>query len=183
MRIFGDEPQWCFAHIRQGDRDITAADVRDGDEGIGSIAGNNLTAYYAFPNGIAGIYDSYATPSGHPMELIVEGTLGSLVWYPTHHKAYLRHDTEAPGADGLCREPIEWTAEERAFLEENGGWYRNANRRMALGLIDCIEHGGTHFSSGENARWAMEMYFGAIESQRQGGRVDLPLKQREPVWM
>jgi hypothetical protein len=53
---------------------------------------------------------------------------------------------------------------------------------MVEGLIQCIEKGGTHFSSGEDARWAMEMYFAIPESQRAGGRVALPLKTRQNPW-
>ena len=66
MRAVAGDPQWALAHLRQGDREITRADVRNGAEGVGPIAGDNLTGYYAFPNGVAGTYESNvpATPFG-----------------------------------------------------------------------------------------------------------------------
>lgn len=121
------------------------------------------------------------------MGLWVEGTEGSI----TLHGGF---DKQAY----LCRVP-QWTPElgasawQRIRLPEwdNGadGHARSgaellnlANQRMVLGLIDGIEKGTPHFSSGEDARWAMEMYFALPESHRLGAPVKLPLANRGNPW-
>jgi predicted dehydrogenase len=188
MRAVAGDPQWAWAHVRQGDRDIERKDIREGPERLGPIGGNNLTGYYAFPNGVAGSFDSYVSKgSGRFMGLWIEGTEGTI----TLHGGF---DKQAY----LCKTP-QWTPElgaaawERIRLPQwdNGmdGHPRSgaellnlANQKMVDGLIRCIEEGGKHFASGEDARWAMEMYLALPESQRTGDRVALPMKERRNPW-
>lgn len=188
MRACAGDPLWAFGHVRQDAAELSRADVRPGAEQLGPIGGNNLTAYYAFPGGVAGSFESYAGRGGsRQMGLWLEGTEGTI----TLHGGF---DKQAY----LCKSP-QWTPEmgaaawERIRIPEwdNGpdGHPRSgaellnlANQRMVLGLIECIEKGGTHFSSAEDARWAMEMYFAIPESQRTGDRVTFPLKTRENPW-
>ena len=59
MRYFaGADVAWAHAHIMQDGSEITIDDVRDGNEGIGPIAGNSLAAYYVFTNGISAHFES-----------------------------------------------------------------------------------------------------------------------------
>jgi predicted dehydrogenase len=189
MRAVAGNPLWAFGHVRQDDRDITRADVKEGAEQVGPIAGNNLTGYYAFPAGVAGTFESYVGKgSGRFMGLWLEGTEGTI----TLHGGF---DKQA----WICRTP-QWTPElgaaawERLRLPEwdndPGGRPRSgsellhrANQAMVRGLLRCMEEGGTHSSSGEDARWAMEMYFALPESQRTGARVSFPLKNRQNPWV
>jgi predicted dehydrogenase len=55
-QLFG-APQWCQAHITQDGRTSTPADLRPGAEGMGLVAGNGITAYYAF-NDFAAHFES-----------------------------------------------------------------------------------------------------------------------------
>src|SRR5437867_1857084 len=48
MRMFAGDPSWCFGHVTAGDKDARLADVRNGDEGIGPLAGDGIAAMYAF---------------------------------------------------------------------------------------------------------------------------------------
>lgn len=188
MRAVAGDPLWAFGHLREGDRDIARADVKEGPEGLEPIAGNNLSGYFAFPGGVSGTFDSYVSRgSGRFMGLWIEGTEGTLTLHGGFEKeAY------------LCRTP-QWTPElgggawERVRLPEwdNGpdGHRRPgaellqlANQRMVEGLIAGLETGKAHFCSGEDARWAMEMYFSLAQSQRLGGRVSLPLAERRNPW-
>lgn len=188
MRAVAGDPLWAFGHVRQDGRDINRGDVKEGAEGLGPIAGNNLSGYYAFPDGAAGSIESYVSKgSGRIMGLWIEGAEGTITLHGGSEKqAY------------LCRAPL-WTPElggaawERITLPE---WERGpdghprsgaellnvSNQRMVQGLIRCIEEGGEHFSSGADARWAMEMYFALPESQRTGARVAMPLKNRQNPW-
>lgn len=188
MRAVAGDPEWAWGHVRMDGRELTRADVKDGAEKLGAIGGNNLSGYYSFPNGVAGSFDSYVSKgSGRFMGIWLEGTEGTI----TLHGGF---DKQAY----LCKTP-QWTPElgaaawERITVPEwdNGmdGHRRSgaemlnlANQRMVQGLIHCIEKGGAHFSSGEDARWAMEMYFALPESQRTGDRVALPMKTRQNPW-
>lgn len=188
MRAVAGDPLWVFGHLRQDGREITRADVKEGGEALGPIGGNNLTGYYAFPEGVAGSFDSYVSKgSGRIMGIWVEGAEGTITLHGGSEKQCY-----------ICRSP-QWTPElgaaawERIIIPE---WERGAdghprsgaellnvsNQRMVQGLIRCIEEGGEHFSSGADARWAMEMYFALPESQRTGARVSMPLKNRQNPW-
>jgi predicted dehydrogenase len=188
MRAVAGDPLWAWGHLRQDDRDIRAADVREGAEQVGPLAGNNLTGYYAFPKGVAGSFESYVSKgSGRFMGLWIEGTEGTITLHGGFDKQCW-----------LCRQP-QWTPElgggawERIRLPEwdNGpdGHPRAgahflilANQAMVRGLVRAIESGAPHPSSGEDARWAMEMYLALPESQRTGGRVPLPMRSRGNAW-
>ena len=61
MRYFaGSEVAWAHGHVTQDGRAIAKADIYEEAEGVGLVAGNGVTAYYAFENGITAHYDSYA---------------------------------------------------------------------------------------------------------------------------
>jgi predicted dehydrogenase len=55
---FGGEPNWCFAHVRQKNKPITKNDVVEGAEGIGPLAGDNVTAMYGMDNGATAFFGS-----------------------------------------------------------------------------------------------------------------------------
>ena len=188
MRAVAGDPLWAFGHVRQEDREISRADLHEGAEQVGPIAGNNLTGYYAFPEGVAGTFESYAgRGNGRFMGLWLEGTEGTI----TLHGGFVKQAW-------ICRTP-QWTPElgpgvwEQLHLPEwdnhPGGRPRSgsellqlANQALVQGLVRCIENGDAHPSSGEDARWAMEMYFALPESQRTKARVTFPLRNRQNPW-
>ena len=60
MRYFaGADVAWAHGHVTEGGREVALEDVRQGDEGIGPIAGDGVAAYYAFENGVTAHYESY----------------------------------------------------------------------------------------------------------------------------
>src|SRR5205085_12700461 len=54
MRFLAGDPQWCFGRVTQDGKPITRADVRDGNEGIGPLAGDAIVAAYGFSGGVTG---------------------------------------------------------------------------------------------------------------------------------
>lgn len=188
MRAAAGDPQWAWAHFRQNDRDLSAADVKPGGEQVGPIGGNNLTGYYSFPGGAAGTFESYVSRgSGRIMGLWFEGTEGTLTLHGGFAKqAYLCKTPQwtpelGPGAWERIRLP-EWDHGMDGHPRSEAELLNTANRRMIEGLIRSIEEGVPHFSSGEDARWAMEMYLSLPESQRTNARIPLPMKERRNPW-
>lgn len=60
MEYFGGKPQSCSAILRQDGEAVTRKDVRDGAEGLGPLAGDEVHARYEFGNGLIGYFDSIA---------------------------------------------------------------------------------------------------------------------------
>ena len=188
MRAVAGDPLWAFGHVRQDDRDITRDDVKENAVGLAPLGGNNLSGYFAFPQGVAGSFESYVSAGDSRfMGLWIEGTAGTIALHGGWRKQiYLcRAPQWTPELGGVAWERIEvadWETSLDGEARSDAELLNLANQRMVQGLIDCIERGGAHFSSGEDARWAMEMYFGIVESQRSGARVALPLQTRDNPW-
>lgn len=60
MNYFGGKPTNCSAVMMQDGRRINRHDVKDGAEGLGPMAGNELHARYEFERGVIGYFDSIA---------------------------------------------------------------------------------------------------------------------------
>src|SRR5262249_3733790 len=50
MRFLTGDPRWCFARVSRNGRPVTRADVQEGAEGIGPIAGDRIMATYGLDN-------------------------------------------------------------------------------------------------------------------------------------
>ena len=50
---------WAHGHVTQDGRPVTRDDVKEGDEGVGLLAGNRVAAYYVFENGLTAHYESF----------------------------------------------------------------------------------------------------------------------------
>ena len=191
MRYFaGADVAWAHGHVTQDGREVTPADIREGDEGVGLLAGNGLAAYYVFENGITAHYESYrGNPSGNHSSsrwfgFEVYGTEGiiSLRNSPCGEMYLYPHGLWIPGEG-------EW---ERILLD---GWEKRpdgksrtgqeqmhlSNQMIVKELIQAIEEDRDVIavSSGADARAALEMIMAVHESQRLKTRVPFPLKNRE----
>ena len=49
IRVLAGHPKWCFAKVSQDGHPVTAADVVEGAEGIGPLAGDAIHAVYGMP--------------------------------------------------------------------------------------------------------------------------------------
>ena len=191
MRYFaGADVAWAHAHIMQDGSEITIDDVRDGNEGIGPIAGNSLAAYYVFTNGISAHFESQpgdtaAKVNSRWFGFEAHGTEGviSLRNSPNGEMYIHRHGMFIP--DGQ----VQW---ERVLIDE---WEaiperdrtHHSNVLIARELIEAIEQDRdvVEASSGKDALAALEMVMAVHESQRVRGRVAFPLANREnpyEVW-
>src|SRR5438094_8520511 len=49
IRFLAGDPDWCFACVTQHGRPVTRSEVREGNEGIGPLAGDAIIALYGLP--------------------------------------------------------------------------------------------------------------------------------------
>ena len=143
MADLGGEPKWCQATISQSGRMIEKADLAEGPEGIGLIAGDAMAAMFGLADGPIGFFASVrdAGLKQPNFGLTVAGTTGAIHIRPDHvPHCYFRAapiwrvDKDFPwrpiGPGGLDEPPpagVDRAAERTAW-----------GRRAALDLIDAI---------------------------------------------
>lgn len=192
MRYFaGSDVAWATGYVAQDGRPVTAADAVEGNEGIGLLAGNSLTATYGFHNGIIAHFESYAvTPDSAEMHarwfgFEVYGTEGILSCRnsPGGELYHYPHPMWIP--DGAVQwERIvldEWEYDADGGMRTGGERTHLSNQLIVSELIEAIERDQdiVAASSGADARAALEMIMAVHESHRLQQRVEFPLENRE----
>jgi predicted dehydrogenase len=185
MRFLAGDPRWCFARVTQMGKPVIKADVREGGEGMGPVAGDQITAVYGFDKGTLGHFDTHRAKQGGRFGLQIYGskgiihlTTGSLpavyfladpTWFPGKSKAVWQLVTSA----GLGKpEPL-----------KDGG-LGQGNMWIAKDLIRAIEQDRQPLGSMYDGRAALEMILAVYESHRLKGPVEFPLKnRRHPLTM
>jgi predicted dehydrogenase len=184
MRLFAGEPQSCFAEVRENGKPVTKERVREGIEGYGPVAGDEINATYRFGGLAVGYFSSHAARHGVSARwgLQLYGSKGVITigqggkeprtswfiddpsWQPGRSKARWQQITSA----GLDKpEPIE-SIDSTDYL----------NRLIALDLIRAIETDTQPKGSMYDGRAALEMIMAVYESHRLGGPVKIPLENR-----
>src|SRR5207249_3422215 len=64
MRFVAGEARWCFARVLKDSKPVTQADVREGEEGVGPIAGDLIYATYGFDRGEHGSFGTHKAKHG-----------------------------------------------------------------------------------------------------------------------
>jgi predicted dehydrogenase len=187
MRFLAGDARWCFARVEategQRTRPVTRADVRQGAEGIGPLAGDRVTAVYGFDRGVVGHFSSHRAnrrpgePDRFGLEVrgsrgVIQLTTGSLPpayflpdpgWFPGRSRAAWQEITSA----GVGRpEPL------------RDGGLGQANVWIARDLIEAIERDRQPRGSMYDGRAALEMILAVYESHRLRGPADFPLRNR-----
>ncbi len=192
--VAGSDVEWASGHVTQNGRDVTADDIRDGDEEIGLIAGNGVSAYYAFENGAAAFFESLPSemPAGRTNTWFgfeVYGTRGiiSVRNSPAGNMFIYPYGQWIPGNDDEKWEPVVldgWGQHEN--VPERSSMHLS-NRMIVTDLIEAVEEGRdvVASSSDKDARAALEMIMAVHESHRLGARLTFPMTNREnpyEVW-
>lgn len=182
IRALAGHPAWCFARVTQNGHPVAQADVIEGNEGIGPLAGDSVTAMYGLADGATAYFQSVKNRAGkgsrYGLQIygsagifeILEGMmpsvkyLGDPSWSPGRSKAVWQHVSTA----GIGK-PETLT----------DGLWQNRHRPAALDLLEAIEQNRQPTSSVYEARGATEMIVAVFESHRQGSPVELPLENRQ----
>lgn len=179
MRNFGGEVEWVQARVTVRGRDIGAQDVAQAPRGLGLVAGDHVTAYYAFRNGVYGTIESFYRPklesrfSG--VDLI--GTEGMLCWRTGGNGLYLVKEPIGNLMGGASWEAVSLSEEDRRvpgtdlISDDSGVW-------MAQEMVNALRQKREHACNGAAARTVLEMILGCYTSHASGGRAQLPLLDR-----
>ena len=184
IHFFGGKPIACSATVLQDGRPITRADVKDGAEGVGPLAGNEVHARFEMERGTPAFFDSVqkAGNAAAGFGLQIVGTKGIID---------LRIDKE-PVAHILAGSPFQPVAEPRAWTPISSVGIGKPEPIADLGklvsghilggrdLIAAIRENRAPLCNAEQGRVTVEMIAAVFESHRLGGqRVSFPLKTRE----
>lgn len=173
-QLFG-EPLWCHAHLTQAGRSATPADLQQGVEGMGLVAGDGIKAYYEFAGGVAADFESYRGDGKEiPYRIDIHGTEGTLsmpgpmmnlpdIYY---------HPLVNPGLIGDDR----WEVLPSEPVPDEQKWQK-AHTRMAKSMLDTLGGREPEWSlvDLQNARLYLQMAMMAHASHMAGARVSLSL--------
>ena len=183
MHHFAGPPQWCSAAVYQDGHPVTAADVHEGPEGIGPLAGDSVHAMYRLENGVTAYFDSTRNGAGSPTRfgLQIFGSKGVLQMFNTGHipDVYFLPDSSwSPGRSGVDWIPVTSAGVGKPEPLPNGGLH-GGNLLAVRDLIACVEEDRQPLTSIYAARTATEMIVAVFESHRLGKRVEFPLANRQ----
>ncbi len=181
MRLVAGDPQSCFAQVRSEGHPVTRSDVRDGAEGIGPLAGDEIQAMYQFGKGATGYFATDRSRHGaaeryglqiYGSKGILTTTMGAVpeVWFvedPSWQPGRSKAQWKPISTEGLDK-PEARSDPQHAF----------GNRLIALDLLRAIETDSRPQGSAYDGRAALEMILAVYESHRLRAPVPLPLQNR-----
>lgn len=188
MRLLAGNPTWCSARVFEKGRPLNKDGVRDGDEGIGPLAGDELEATFGFASPTLGYFATHRARHGvnDRFGLRVYGSKGILtIGTGTFPPIYFTEDPAwAPG-----QSKAHWIEITSAGLGEpepapDTSPQTPGNILIAQDLLAAIEADRQPKGSIEDGRAALEMILAVYESHRVNAPVALPLKnRRHPLTM
>jgi len=180
MRFFGGDAAWCTARVLSAGRDITKKDARIVKERIGPVAGDEIFAQFAFPNGVMGSFTSrkkLRQQTGHwGLELVGSKTSARVLAdvFPAVHVLKPGKWDAAGRADQWQR--LETDSGAKLSAEERG--FGPANRRLVDDWLEAIRDNREPGCSGRNATKALELIMAVYQAALSGARAALPLTNR-----
>jgi predicted dehydrogenase len=182
IRAFAGHPAWCFARVTKDGHPVVKADVVEGNEGIGPLAADAVTAMYGLSDGATAYFQSIKNMAGKGSRYglmiygsagifeVLEGTMPSV--------KYLSDPSWSPGRSKAAWQDVSSAGIGKEETISDSVW-QNRHRPAALDLLRAIEEDRQPASSAYEARGATEMIVAVFESHRQGGPVALPLENRQ----
>jgi predicted dehydrogenase len=180
---FAGKPLACSATLLQGGRPVARGDVKDGDEGVGPLAGNEVHARFEMERGVPLFFDSVqgAGEKGAGFGLQLIGTKGIMD---------VRADKEPlvhllAGSPFLPGGPRTWVPISSAGVgkpepQDDMKDVANRNQFGARDLMAAMRDNRQPLCSALDGRVVVEMICSVFESHRLGGqRVTFPLKTRQ----
>jgi predicted dehydrogenase len=183
LRYFLGDPKWVVSHVTNNGEEMSAKHITKPTEPIGPVAGTQISAMFAFDNGVHGYFASRANDQTDPLRF---GT-----WiYGSKAVLFLPFAIYPDGALYVLRSPA-WLPDEKIRWERAeaapdlsgqgiGGAQKGqiANALMVADLLRAIEGNGKPCCDENDGRWTIEMVHSVYHAQRSGDRVSFPLRSR-----
>jgi predicted dehydrogenase len=181
MRLLGGEPKRCFARLFEGGRPARRSDVREGNEGIGPLAGDRVEAMFELEGGVCAYFSSHRGAAGNPSRygLTLHGSRGVLemgTGYLPPMKI-LEDPSWSPGRTGSRWLDVSTAGVGKPEVMEDLG-LDGGNVLIARDLIAAIGADRQPMGSVYEARAATEMIVAVFASHCRGRPVELPLADR-----
>jgi predicted dehydrogenase len=179
MTLLAGEPQWASAEVTHNGRPMTKEHARPGDEQVGLIAGNEIAAMFGFDSAVHGYFESKATAQdggvGERFQLAIECTKGTVLARGGFDQFYLPQPAFNPSKNQKWESlgPPEWRTMKPA---DRSDW---CNAQIVSDLLRAIEENREPICSAAAASRAVEMCQAVYAAHVAGGRVNLPLTNRE----
>ncbi|HND51419.1 MAG TPA: Gfo/Idh/MocA family oxidoreductase [Pirellulaceae bacterium] len=180
IHYFGGEPQWCFGKVLQNGKPVGKADVKDGNEGIGPLAGDQVTAMYGCEDGVTAYFGSRKGAAGNRFGLQIYGSKGviEILTGSLPGAFYLNDPSWSPGRTGKNWVPISSAGPGQPETLKDGGLL-GGNIIACNDLVNAIEEDRQPECNMYDARTTIEMISAVFQSHVAGGPVPMPLKDRE----
>lgn len=182
IRLFGGAPRWCFATLTEQGNPITKANVREGNEGLGPLAGDAVHATYGMKDGstahFASVRGAGKGDARFGLQIFgTEGVLEVMSGYMGNVKLLLDPGW-SPGRSGKQWLNVSSVGIDQPETISKGG-IPEGNRVAVLDLIDATRKNREPQCGLYVARGTMEMIHAAFESHRKRQAVHLPLENRQ----
>jgi predicted dehydrogenase len=180
MRIMLGDPKWVFAHVTQNGAEMGRADVHQAGEPLGPIAGNQISAMFAFDNGVHAYFGSKACEVTHGLRFGVHiyGTKAVVFLpnaiYPSGGQPYILRTPSWAPSEGAKWEQIPVPDVTRPGADDR----QLANLFLVEDLLEAIKQDREPSCGPRDGRWTVEMITGIYRSQIERRPVDLPMKDR-----
>ncbi len=173
LRLFLGDPVWCSARVLWQGRDISPADRRVVTDNVGYVAGDQVFAQFAFPDGVNASFTSAAKlreTVGH-WGIEFFGSKGTArINCDIAPNVFVRQST-AWKAEGKSDE---WRPVDPALIKSPPAHNLGPVGDWLLAIAKAREPE----CSGHNGAWAVEMVMGVYHAALSGKRVQFPLSVR-----
>jgi predicted dehydrogenase len=168
--------------VTEQGKPITKANVVEGKEGLGPLAGDHVQATYQFANGVTGYFASKRNQAGTPSRfgLQVFGSKGVVEHLSGYQEQvnFLADPSWSPGRSGKT-----WQKVTSAGIDQpeplKGRGLHDGNVAAVKDLLSAIETKREPLCGVQDARLTIEMIMAVFESQRLGRPVTFPLENRQ----
>ncbi len=180
MHYFGGEPNWCFGNVLENHKPVTAQNVIDGNEGIGPLAGDSITATYGMNDSVRGFFATNRAAHGRRFGLQIFGSNGVIEVVTGYiPNAFILEDPMwSPGRSGGKWKPITTAGIDKPEPMKDGG-LQAGNIAACADLVNAIEEDREPECNVHEARTTIEMIAAVFESHRQQKPVSMPLESRK----
>lgn len=184
FHYFGGAPKLCSGILLQNGRPATKHDVKDGAEGLGPLAGNEIHARWQMEKGLTATYTTFtndgSNKKGYAARLV--GTKGTIsVHIDRDPVAWLSPGNPFdPASRSQARIPI--TSAGLGKKETNPALIATVHNHVAAihDLIAAVDEDRPPLCDAKQGAITVEMICGVFESHRQNGaNVRIPLTERD----